>query len=146
MPAQTDRQRAVLAALSTVPGSSFESVQVQKLFFLIDERASKRGKWKRLFDFKPHFFGPFDAAVYQELEALEQVGLVEIYEGRRLKKYSLSAEGYKAGQEALREHGSGIGELITNLSEWVRGQTFAGLVGAIYREFPEMKKNSIFND
>ena len=142
MEALTERQKAVLATLATIPGASFEPVQVQKLFFLLNERVSGKG-WKKQFKFKPHFFGPFDADVYTELEKLKQRGLVDIW-GGNLRKYSLSADGYEKGQEALSEFPSEAGGAMRSLAEWVRGQTFAGLVSAIYKEFPKMKANSIF--
>ena len=142
MESLTERRNAVLAALATIPGASFEPVQVQKLFFLLNERVSDKG-WKRQFRFEPHFFGPYDANVYTELEVLKQEGLVDIWEAN-LREYSLSAEGYEKGQEALGEFPSAAKDAMRSLSEWVRDQTFAGLVSAIYKQFPKMKVNSIF--
>jgi hypothetical protein len=44
-------------------------VQVQKLFFLLDENiAADLGG--RQFSFEPYDYGPFDRAVYSELELL----------------------------------------------------------------------------
>ena len=73
----TKRQKYVLAALATDSGAKFAPVQVQKLFFLIDENLSKViGKSR--FTFEPYDYGPFDKAVYHELEVLQSKGLVNI--------------------------------------------------------------------
>ena len=140
----TKRQTAILAALATDPGASFTPVQVQKLFFLLNERVTDKG-WKKRFKFKPHLFGPFDPEVYSELEVLKQEGLVDIW-GGRMRKYSLTADGYRRGQSELEKLPSEAKNAIRILSEWVRTQNLAGLVSAVYKEFPKMKANSLFQE
>ena len=73
----TPRQKVVLAALAAERSSAFAPVQVQKLFFLLDQNiAADFGG--RQFNFEPYDYGPFDRAVYSELEALAQKELVAI--------------------------------------------------------------------
>ena len=143
----TRRQEMVLAAMAAVPDAKFAPVQVQKLFFLIDERLSDRIGGK-LFDFAPYHYGPFDSSVYWDLEKLEEFGFVKI-EGPsgRDRRYSLTNLGERAGASALESHFDVIGrKFLYNASEWVRSLSFAGLVGAIYKEFPEMRAKSIFSE
>ena len=73
----TPRQRIMLGALATARGGKFAPVQIQKLFFLIDENLADRigGPY---FAFEPYDYGPFDKSVYRELEALAIAGLVAI--------------------------------------------------------------------
>ena len=140
-----NRQELMLASMSPVGTGSFSPVQVQKLFFLLDRNIGEQigGPF---FNFEPYDYGPFDSAVYQELEELEDDGLVEMIEqnnfGRRT--YRLTDHGLKAGQEALVELEKPMQDYITSLVNWVRSLTFQQLVSAIYNSYPEMKQNSVF--
>ena len=142
----TNRQRFVLAALATDPATEFAPVQVQKLFFLLDENLGDI-LGGRQFEFNAYDYGPFDKAVYSELEILKNLGLVDIVDigpshGRR--RYSLTPRGQEAGQLALSNLPESVGEYIRDLSSWVRSLSFAQLVGAIYKAYPQMRENSIF--
>jgi hypothetical protein len=143
----SQRQTIMLAALAAESGSVFAPVQVQKLFFLLDQNiAADLGG--RQFSFEPYDYGPYDRAVYSELEALARRGLVSIEAtaeaGRR--KFSLTAPGYQAGQQALKQLSSRAQDYLPRVSSWVRSLSFAELVGAIYKQYPDMKVNSVFRD
>ena len=71
------RSTYVLAAMSPADGQPFSPVQVQKLFFLLDWNLFAEPE-NRYFSFQPYDYGPFDQAVYKELEALAQKRMVEI--------------------------------------------------------------------
>src|SRR5207248_1751684 len=71
-----ERHNLVLAALAAGgENASYWPVQVQKLLFLIDREASALVGGPH-FDFKPYDYGPFDRAVYVELDALSAQGFV----------------------------------------------------------------------
>jgi hypothetical protein len=137
-----DRSGIVLAALAAGgENATFTPVQVQKLLFLIDRRAARLvgGPY---FDFKPYDFGPFDRTVYQVLEMLAMQGLV--YQTRaRYRLYSLSPEGYRRGVELLHAYPEAK-NYVQQVANWVRSLSFSQLVAAIYRDYPDMKVNSIF--
>lgn len=126
-------------------------VQVQKLAFLIDrligETIGGTG-----FHFKPWHYGPFDKAVYGVLEELERDELVEINDmsaQMQPTQYRLTDLGEREGADllqALRERSPDTAEYIETLSRWVRDQSFASLLRAIYAKFPEMAVNSVFKD
>ena len=144
----TKRQQFVLAALATDPGAKFAPVQVQKLFFLIDENLSKVIGTSQ-FAFEPYDYGPFDKAVYHELEVLQSKGLVNIEQigasaGQR--RYSLTLPGQQAGEQVLSQLPEFARQYMTDLSAWVRGLSFAQLVGSIYKAYPDMRENSVFQD
>jgi len=145
----TQRQRIMLAALATEPGASYAPVQVQKLFFLLDENASGSLGGPQ-FAFEPYDYGPFDKDVYRELEELQRLGLVNIasvYAGSGSRRhYSLTPAGVLEGQKALSVIPAPIRDYMTNLSAWVRSLSFAQLVGSIYKAYPHMRENSIFQD
>ena len=143
----TPRQKFMLAALSADPGGSFAPVQLQKLFFLLDENLPDEDNGKR-FSFEPYDFGPFDKEVYGELEAMEKQGLIEIVaDGTKAHRrlYLLTAKGMRSGRRHLGEYEDAATDYMTRLADWVRSVSFADLVGTIYREFPHMKERSIFS-
>lgn len=144
----TDRQRFILAALATDPDAEFAPVQVQKLFFLLDENLSDVIA-RRQFSFEPYDYGPFDKAVYRELEALQGQGLVNIEQvgasaGQR--RYSLTPRGQQAGEQVLSQLPEFARQYMTDLSAWVRSLSFSRLVGSIYKAYPHMRENSVFQD
>lgn len=142
----SNRQAIVLAALASDPDASFSPVQIQKLFFLIDENAAHL-VGEKLFSFEPYDYGPFDQSVYRELEQLQSMGLVFIgnagsYGGSR--RYYVSPEGAHQGLSALSSLNPSLKKYITEVGAWVRSLSFAELVGAIYKAYPRMRENSIF--
>lgn len=144
----THRQELVLAALASRPGTSFAPVQVQKLFFLIDENIADEIGGKQ-FAFEPYDYGPFDKAVYHELDRLAAGGLVEVSHwgptsGSR--RYALTAKGQKVGENSLMRLTPSARQFITRATEWVCKLSFAQLVGSIYRAYPHMREKSIFVD
>jgi uncharacterized protein len=141
-----DRKELVLAALSTSNGLPWSPVQVQKLFFILDQRAAANlggPHW----DFKPYDYGPFDASVYSELEILSYGGLASIAKpSSGPKEFRLQPEGQRRGEALLASLPEGVVAYVRDLAKWVRSLTFQQLVSAVYREFPEMKANSVFRE
>ena len=140
-----DRRRIMLASMSPAGTSSFSPVQVQKLFFLLDRNIGDQigGPY---FNFSPYDYGPFDSAVYHELEDMEDDGLVEVIEQNRLgrRTYRLTDQGLKDGQDALSDLEGPIQDYTVRLVNWMRSLTFTQLVSAIYNSYPEMRQNSVF--
>lgn len=142
-----DRNSVVLAALSPAQGRSHSPVQIQKLLFLIDRNVSEKVAGPH-FNFQPYDYGPFDASVYGVLEDLAKKGYVAITEqpGRRWKSYALTPDGQKLGQAALTKLDTKTQQYMAKLSEFVLSLSFAQLVSAIYKAYPEMKVHSVFNE
>lgn len=138
-----DRKQIILAGLATGNGASFSPVQVQKLFFLIDRNipAIINGP---LFNFQPYNYGPFDKAVYDTLEGLAAEGLVEIISQFTWKNYKLTDRGQETGENLLGELPEPARTYISELSSFVRSLPFSQLVSAIYKAYPEMRANSVF--
>ena len=137
------RRPIVLAALAAAgENATFTPAQVQKLFFLIDREASHLVDGPH-FAFRPYDYGPFDSAVYVQLDILEREGFVSIVAGR-YRFYMLTAIGFVEGQQILRALPPSTRDFIEQTARWVRGLNFQQLVSAIYRRYPDMKANSIF--
>jgi uncharacterized protein YwgA len=139
-----DRSNLVLAILSASNGAAHTPVQVQKLFFLIDRKIPEFIGGP-LFQFLPDDYGPFDKTVYRVLEDLSRQGFVEI-EQSGMKRYRLTSDGQQRGQHILNTSLSAVSSYIRDLSSWVRALSFAELVSAIYKEYPDMRANSIFRE
>jgi hypothetical protein len=139
----THRQRIVLAALAPANGAMHSPVQLQKLFFLLDKQipAPINGP---LFAFVPYDYGPFDRAVYSELNLLEADGLVESVPQRTWSGFRLTERGQQEGQAILGSLSPTARDYIGRVSDFVRSLSFGALVTAIYKAYPEMKANSVF--
>ena len=126
-------------------GGPLSPVQIQKLLFLVDRRLAAAVGGPH-FQFEPYDYGPFDATVYHSLEGLEDMGLAEISrpEAKSSRTYGLSPEGQAAGERELAALGDTAAR-IRELAAYVASLTFAQLVSAIYREYPEMRVNSVFH-
>jgi uncharacterized protein len=138
------RNELILLALGATGGQTpFTPVQVQKLFFLIDREIGPQIGGPH-FAFAPYDYGPFDGAVYRELEALCRQGLVHIEPAGSLKHYSLTGAGLAAANAISGAADARTKDYVHRAAVWVRSLGFADLVSAIYRKYPDMQVNSVF--
>jgi uncharacterized protein YwgA len=137
-----ERRDYVLAVLAAARGS-FTPVQLQKLFFILDKKAATQlgGPY---FGFEPYDYGPFDAEVYREVSALAEQGFASVQYGGTLRRYGIAEGGNDAGEAALAGWSREMRTYIHDLAKYVRSMSFADLVSAVYKEWPEMRAKSIF--
>lgn len=136
------RNEEVLAALGLLPNGQATPVQAVKMLFLMERREPAAIGGPK-FDFVPYDYGPFDSAVYSELDGLRRAGFVEVLEGRP-RRYKLTAEGRsEAARVVERMDADAVGRL-REIGKWVGSVSFAQLVSGIYQLYPEMRANSIF--
>lgn len=139
-----NRQDYVISVLSAGgEQAQFSPVQLQKLFFLLDREVSDLVSGPH-FDFQPYDYGPFDKTIYLDLAFLEADGRVEQTGGGRVRMYMLTTEGFHQGQAVLATLAPDLQEYIADLSNWIRSLSFTQLVSEIYRRYPDMKANSVF--
>ena len=138
-----DKTDLVLAALAPAEDSRHSPVQVQKLLFLLDRECATMLGGPH-FNFEAYSYGPFDADVYRVLEALEELGLVVIGTDGRVRNYALSSSGQEKAEEVLGTLSDKARNYIQRASAFVRERSFASLVAAIYKAYPEMRENSVF--
>jgi hypothetical protein len=139
------RKELLQAGLAPARGATHSPVQVQKLFFLIDRSIPEEVGGPH-FNFGPYNYGPFDLAVYMELDALAAQGKVEILFNGRWQEYRLTENGQAEGERLLNGLIERARNYLVRLSAFVRSLTFTQLVSAIYRAYPEMRENSVFQD
>lgn len=140
-----EKKEIVLAALAASDGAFHTPVQIQKLLFLIQNKIPHLPD-SPYFNFIAYDYGPFDKEIYSVLGELNAEGDVEIVQNfsLRVSQYKLSCQGQAKGQEVIASLEPAAANYIRELSKFVRSLSFAELVSAIYREFPDMKANSIF--
>ncbi len=140
-----DKKQLMLAVLSPARGDAHTSVQIQKLFFLMDQQIAELVCGLH-FTFAPYNYGPFDLAVYHELEQLEIEDLVSTVPWGTWRTYRLTNTGQELGEKALRALPDTAQKYIQNISEWVRKLSFSQLVSAIYKAYPNIRENGVFQD
>lgn len=140
-----DKREIVLAGLYPLEQKFYSPVQVQKLFFLLDENISELVDGPH-FDFQPYNYGPFDHVVYRTLEELEFEGLVEIKPANSRVKYRLTNEGQNEAEKVFQELDPKAQNFIEKVSDFVLKLSFSSLVSSIYKAYPEMRKNSVFQE
>jgi hypothetical protein len=137
------RDEFILAAMAPGASYAYSPVQVQKLLFLLDRQIPVQVQGPH-FDFEPYHYGPFDSAVYYALEQLALQGLVLIDHARSPRTFALTADGVAEGNRVLGTVSADTRDFIIRTCSFVRTQSFSSLVSAIYKAFPEMRVNSVF--
>jgi uncharacterized protein len=142
-----DRSSYVLAVLSAGGGRAFTPVQLQKLFFVLDRCLAGR-LGGPFFEHRPYHYGPFDAVVYRDVEKLESRADAEVHQPHAfaMKSARLTAQGQARGAALLASIEPDSRGYIEDVVRWVQRLSFKQLVEAVYREFPEMRANSIYRD
>jgi hypothetical protein len=141
-----NRNQITLAALAAAgENATCSPVQIQKLFFIIDRGASHLFGGPH-YRFKAYDYGPFDPAVYDQLALLGFDGSVQVVGSGRYRVYRLTEKGFAEGQQFLSTLPNETADFLRAVARWVRGLSFQQLVAAIYRDYPDMKVNSIFRE
>lgn len=138
-----ERRRYVLAVMASGNPPQYSPAQLQKLFFLMDREVSALAGGP-YFKFRPYDYGPFDAAVYEEVEKLSAQGLTVIDKTGFYRMYSLTPQGIAEGKTALNELPPQARSYAAEAAKWVRSLSFNEMVSAIYKKYPDMKENSVF--
>ncbi len=136
------KREVVLAALAPAQGKQHSPVQAQKLLFLLDREVPQLVDGPH-FNFEPYNYGPFDKAVYQVLDELDEDELVTIRSGGWQRTYALTPTGQKKGDRLMGELSEEDQDYIRRASVFVLKLNFLQLVSAIYKAYPDMQKNSI---
>lgn len=132
----------ILYVLSIAHNNILSPVQIQKLLFLIDEEISyKIDKGCKIFNFIAYDYGPFDKTVYDELQQLEQQGLVETLYSASGRKYQLKKTLEETDFNSLSEE---VKSEIKSQCDFVQNCSFKELLVNIYRKYPKMAINTAF--
>jgi uncharacterized protein YwgA len=140
-----NRNDFVLAVFASSNNASYSPVQIQKLFFLIEKKIPELSE-NNYFNFTPYNYGPFDPVIYDVISELISSGNLKTINDAdsRIIKYNTTNKGQIRGEQILQSLGVNAAGKIKILSDFVRRLSFSELVSAIYKEYPDMKKYSIF--
>jgi uncharacterized protein len=144
MPAKTDW---LLVALAASGQGMLSPVQIQKTMFIFKQGAKAVLSTDNFYDFIPYNYGPFDAAIYRDLDVLEMGGLTQVfnrYHGGQ-RRYGITP----AGRQKADLVGTGndhLTDYLAQVTQWVEGKSFADLIRAVYQQWPEFRANSVFVD
>lgn len=141
-----NREDWTLLAVASAEGEPLSPVQLQKSLFIIGEKLAHFIGDTSFYDFVPYNYGPFDPVVYEDAVSLEREKFVTIRKApeQRWNEYSATREGLERAQElriGLSEEVLNYIDLVVN---WTRELSFDDLIRAIYKEFPESRRNSVF--
>ncbi len=137
-----------LIAIANAKGN-LEPVQLQKSLFLFGQQLKSRQlKTRSFYRFEPYDYGPFCSAVYSDVEELGRQGLIAIQRPpeARYKLYCATADGKKRAKELERELDDNVAAYARNVIQFTQGLSFDELVSTIYKAYPKMKVNSVFQE
>ena len=139
------RQDWLLLALSKSPDGRMSPVQVQKVLFLFGQEAGALIGTK-FYSFKPYDYGPFDAAIYDDLRRMKNDGRVgeEWRPGRSWKNYMITKPGQDAASALEKDAEARLTEFLGRLVRWVKERSFSDLLRSVYAAYPEFAVNSVF--
>jgi uncharacterized protein len=133
-----NKEEIVLLALNT--GRGFTPVQIQKMIFLMQKKLSNEIS-EDVFNFEAYHYGPFNSSIYDTLNDLETRGLVKkTLFANSPREYKITEDGEHTSNEISFEKR----EYIKSLSDYIHSLSFSELVSKIYKDYPDMKKNSVF--
>lgn len=117
----------------------FDAIRTMKSAFIVSQRGLP--EWRRLFDFQPYDYGPFDSSVYRSRDSLVSHGLLEL-ESSRYDACRLTG----TGQERVRELEEQLGkdaDWLKQIGHWASSRSFAQLLREVYAEYPNFAAKSV---
>lgn len=141
-----DRRHWPLLVIDEAGPSGLSPLQLQKSLFLIGRNLPGEVS-NSYYDFIPYNYGPFDARVYSDAQSLINSDLIRAVQvsGRNWAYYTIAPPGHDVAQYVRNsEVSERASQYITTVVAWVQSLTFAQLLAAIYKAYPEYKAKSVF--
>lgn len=142
---QLERQSWTLLALAAASPQLLTPVQLQKILFLLGEELPD-AVGPGFYEFKPYNYGPFSSAIYSDAESLQEQGLARLVHNGRWTNYGASEAGIALAAGLRAQLDETVAGFIDQLVAWAKGLSFDELVRAVYKKFPQMRKNSVWVD
>lgn len=145
-PPLAPRQEILLAFLAAGE-EEMDPVRIMKGLFVFGQECPP--EWidpQSLYRFEPYNWGPFSADVYQDLDALVMLGLLEDREqvGRRWKYHRATPEGQRVAAEIRRRLDPRAVRYLGDLRKFTLSLSFNDLLRVVYKKYPKYAVNSVF--
>lgn len=139
--------------------------RLEKLLFLADEEKDINAFVDDEYEFEAYNFGPYSKKVYEEVDVLEQAGLLteeRSYQGETLdemeeltasgsdregieRRFVLTDEGWAVANLLAEQHPDTVKKLTAIKNEYA-GMPLARLVRYVYQSYPEYTGKSLIRD
>ncbi|MYD10277.1 MAG: hypothetical protein F4X02_09570 [Chloroflexi bacterium] len=138
------RTDLLLKIIAAAEGEPLTPAQLQKVAFRLGMECSSYMP-DDYYQFRKYDYGPFSAEIYRDAERLERDGKIRISINPKggWREYAATVRGYTTELEDLPEE---VSSFITENVNWARSLTFQQLVRAIYKDYPEFRENSVFQE
>jgi len=113
---------------------------LQKLGILSKEEV------ERIFNFKPHYYGPYSKKIEDTLNLLQQQGLVKVEKQDDVIIYTLTDKGKNEFKKVLDKQGDDVIKLIEKLKIGSERLGYKGLLKYVYINYPEFIDRSLIKD
>ena len=125
--------------------TAYARASAETVFLLQEKGQASPSLGGTHFDFKPYHFGPYDKDIYSELENLTRQGWIEIsFTPSGIRQYRLTPTCQEQADRLLEQMDARSRKFVQKASLWILEKDFFQLVQAIYRAFPHMAENSVF--
>lgn len=143
------RSDLALLVIAAATPRAIQPVQIQKALFLLGKNLpTDRLPVESPYEFRPYDYGPFSSTVYGDAEELAKDGLIEIGDSSwgRYKVYSATPAGADRARAIGESLTPEVRAYVQDLVKWVCSLSFRQLVREVYRLYPDMKVNSVFDE
>ena len=144
---QAMRRYWPLLALNASPNHRLSPVQMQKTLFLLGTNLPDDIDTNAFYHFTPYHYGPFDKAIYGDLNGLIEDGFVDRVTHLNRQDFVLTDAGKVFAQHVSQNDDESLRRAISYLetvTAWVKSLSFEDLIKSIYKAYPAFKTNSIF--
>lgn len=141
-----DRRHWPLLVIDEAGPAGLSPVQLQKVLFLIGTNLPNE-VGDSYYEFVPYNYGPFDQRVYSDAQSLINSELAQSIQvsGRNWALYTVTPQGHDIAQYVRKSEVSPrMSQYITKVVKWVQSLSFAQLLSAIYKAYPQYKAKSVF--
>ena len=140
-----DRKDLTLLVIGAGGERGLSPVQLQKSVFLLTE-SGVPGLPANGYKFTAYNYGPFDADVYRDADALTAEGCVAKISlaGRSWKKYLITPTGETRFKYLETSTRAPFQQFCHETVTWVTSLSFNDLLRAIYAKYPAYRANSVF--
>ncbi len=141
----------VLLLLYANDGATIEGkLRLEKMVFLLDQtiRSKRLHIADKLYDFRAYSFGPFSEEVYDDIELLKDLNLVNISGTEENPTYQITDKGKKIVEKMIQQEvipPSLLNEIENIKRKWNRADLYS-LLKYIYRNYREFTQKSLIRE